>query len=73
MSTKYQIRVKGSPMEIVGVPMWPGEYSSTRAEAEEALKKAKREIVNTWASPMLNDKGETMIPVWIEAVNVKDR
>ena len=69
---KYQVRVKKSPMEIVGVPMWKGVWFGTREEAVAAVEKAKQEIKETWASPMLNEKGETMIPVWVEGFEVKE-
>lgn len=60
---KYQVMVKASPMEIVGVPMWRGVYFDTEAEAKAAVEKAKDEIKRAWASP-------ENVPVWIEKVNV---
>ena len=60
---KYQIMVKASPMEIVGVPMWKGVYFETEEAARAAVEKAKDEINRTWASPK-------NVPVWIEKVNV---
>ena len=69
--TKYQVRVQGSPMEIVGAPMWKGVWFDTREEAEAALEKARQEIRETWANPMLNEKGETTIPVWVEGFDEK--
>lgn len=63
---KYQVMVKASPMEIVGVPMWKGVYFETEDEARAAVEKAKNEIERTWASP-------ENVPVWIEKVNVSGK
>lgn len=59
---KYHVMVKGSPMEIVGVPMWRGVYFDTEAEANAAVEKARAEINRTWADPK-------NVPVWIERVD----
>lgn len=69
----YWVLVKKSPMNIVGTPMWPGTYYKTEAEAEEAAERARREIEETWASPMLNKMGRTMVPVWVEPTLVTEK
>ena len=59
---KYHVMVKGSPMEIVGVPMWKGVYFDTEEEANKAIEKARDEINRTWATP-------SNVPLWVEKVD----
>lgn len=67
---QYQVMVKNSPMAIVGVPMWKDVSFATREEAEAAVARAKKEIEETWASPMPDKNGRTTIPVWVESFDV---